>query len=950
MPEQTDKRRSWWGILTPSEKAPQSLSGAARSSHPDLFAAYMQSSDVKSRMHDHPDFMASTTSITKSELSGNGGGNSNNNGSTSVEGTGSLRRVSSKLDLFKKGSLSKRNKTNGNSNGKGASKFATITAWSSSRSTLPGRSAVGSVSSTTMDLTHFEKAAAMEEQQQQEQHDDVMVFTISEYQDNPDGERERNVAYTIRAEGITKIILITRRISDFLDFDEKVRVQFPKSRPALPLLDDRRKSSFLVSTRQFFFPRKNIAEKLEVYLRKVASHEPLRSSTIFQEFLAVSQEGDLVHSKEQPSKGFGFGSMTKGFSPYRGRDEDESRSDLDLNGSDSDSSAAAAYHNGNHRQGQNGTQHQQQYAEETVEVVRREPKLRGNRVRPGLPQIQERKKVSIDDFQLIKVLGRGCMGKVMLVREHKSKKLFALKAISKEWVILQREIEHTKSERNILANVARISHPFLIKLRHSFQSNAQLFMVLDYYPGGDIATQLAKWHKFEPERCLFYAAEIVLGIEELHRQGIVYRDLKPENILLAFDGHIVLTDFGLSKQFPTFSASSPYLTEDKTNTFCGTAEYLAPEILRAAEYSYAVDWWSLGTLLYEMLSGITPFWAENHAQMYQRVLEDELEFPTGIDQYAASFIARLLERDPDHRLGSQGVHHVKNHPYFSTIDWDLALKRQLPCPYIPDLISEEDLSNFDDAFLTMTPRLSPGNHTLSNSIQNCFQGYSYSDNKLGTTLPRSDSKIKLDNRPVGGSNGAGGTTSASGSYIDGFDQEGPNPPTRMETNGHGQGHGHGYSANGNTFKGNQYQHQPLHRSPLQQMDLRNSQYMDTDDIDINSSSDFEEEDFYRGRPLTQLYAPPSAAIATSLIETKAPATSPALTPPATFPDDGRMVTATGTAAVVKVDRISTSRMGAAADILRGVSERSSIDTQRHNSTGSSHSSGTIGRRLSRGYV
>ncbi|KAG0273068.1 hypothetical protein BGZ95_011127 [Linnemannia exigua] len=954
MPEQTDKRRSWWGILTPSEKAPQNLSGAARSSQPDLFGAYMQDSDVKARMHDHhPDFMASTTSITKSD----------NNGPASVEGTQSLRRASSKLDLFKKGSLSKRTKTNnngnGNSNGKGASKFATITtAWSSSRSTLPGRSAAGSVSSTTMDLTHFEKAAAMEELQQQ---DDVMVFTISEQQDMVDGERERDVAYTIRAEGITKIILITRRISDFLDFDEKVRVQFPKSRPALPLLDDRRKSSFLVSTRQFFFPRKNIAEKLEVYLRKVASHEPLKSSAIFHEFLAVSQEGDLVHSKEQPSKGFGFGgrrSMTRGFSPYKsGEEEGSSKSDLELNGSDSDSSAAFHHQNGNgnHRQGQNGAQHQQQHVEETVEVVRREPKMRGNRVRPGLPQIQERKKVSIEDFQLIKVLGRGCMGKVMLVREHKSKRLFALKAISKEWVILQREIEHTKSERNILANVARISHPFLIKLRHSFQSNAQLFMVLDYYPGGDIATQLAKWHKFEPERCLFYAAEIVLGIEELHRQGIVYRDLKPENILLAFDGHIVLTDFGLSKQFPTFSASSPYLTEDKTNTFCGTAEYLAPEILRAAEYSYAVDWWSLGTLLYEMLSGITPFWAENHAQMYQRVLEDELEFPMEIDQYAASFIAGLLERDPDNRLGSQGVHHVKNHPYFDTIDWDMALKRQLPCPYLPDLVSEEDLSNFDDAFLTMTPRLSPGNHTLSNSIQNCFQGYSYSDNRLGSTLPRSDSKIKLDHRAPNGVNG--GTVGPGGSYIDGFDQEGPNPPTRMETNGpgHGQGYGNHHGTNGNTFKGNPHQHQPLHRSPLQQMDLRNSQYMDTDDIDLNDdphneTDDFEEDDFYRHRPLTQLYAPPSAAMSASLIDTKAPATSPTLTPPTTYPDDGKMATGGGAAVVVVVDRISTTKMGAAADILRGYSERSSIDTQRHNSTGSSHSSGTIGRRLSRGYV
>ncbi|KAG0059224.1 hypothetical protein BGZ89_000569 [Linnemannia elongata] len=236
MPEQTDKRRSWWGILTPAEKAPQSLSGAARSSQPDLFAGYMasqhhnhQDTDVKSRMLVHnqhdPDFMASTTTVTttKSEHSGTG---SNHGASNHIDGTQSLRRVPSKLDLFKKSTLSKRNKNKD----KGASKFATITtAWSSSRSTLPGRTAVGSVSSTTMDLTHFEKAAAMEEQQQrqlqqeqQQQQNDVMVFSISEQQDMVDGERERDVAYTIRAEGITKIILITRRISDFLEFDEKV--------------------------------------------------------------------------------------------------------------------------------------------------------------------------------------------------------------------------------------------------------------------------------------------------------------------------------------------------------------------------------------------------------------------------------------------------------------------------------------------------------------------------------------------------------------------------------------------------------------------------------------------------------------------------------------------------------------------------------------------------------
>ncbi|KAF9190075.1 hypothetical protein BGZ51_008958 [Haplosporangium sp. Z 767] len=843
MPEQTERRRSWWGILTPTERTHQSNS--ARTSQPDLCATFShRDTDVKSLFSpvvDGPGTGQDTDMDTDSGVI--------------TDGTQSLRRMPSKMDLFKKSTYPKKGKS------KGASKFATITtAWSSNRSTLPARATMGSISSTTVDLDPYEKTVM-------DDHNDSIAFIISEQQGLVDGEQERDVAYTIRAEGLAKIILITRRISDFLELDEKIRIQYPKSRPALPLLDDRRKS-FLVSTRQFFFPRKNTAEKLEAYLRKIASHEPLKSSAIFQEFLAATQEGDFVQPKEQSCHPLQY-------SPFQ-----DSKSDIDLSSVDSaddpDSDSI-------------------QYQSQEATVARREtvPRMRGTRIRPSLPQIQERKKVSIDDFQLIRVLGRGCMGKVILVQEHKTKKLFALKAISKEWVILQREIEHTKSERNILANVAQISHPFLIKLRYSFQSNAQLFMVLDYYPGGDIATQLTKFQKFPPDRCLFYAAEIVLGIEELHRQGIVYRDLKPENILLALDGHIVLTDFGLSKQF-----SSSYMNEEKTNTFCGTAEYLAPEILRAAEYSYAVDWWSLGTLLYEMLSGITPFWAENHAQMYQRVLEDELEFPSNMDPYAMSFISGLLERDPDHRLGSRGASFVKQHPYFHTIDWDIALQRKLPSPYVPQLVSELDLSNFDDAFLTMTPRLSPGNHTLSNSIQNCFQGYSYSD-KMASTLPRSDSKIRLDRTK----------DASSDTFVDGFDQEAPPANTDVSNRAHG--------------------HQPLHRSPLQQMGLR----------DQTLEADSEEEDFYQCRPLTQLYAPPSAAISTH-IETKAQATSPALTPPATYPEDGRM----------PMERISTSRIGAAADILRGYTERTSIDTQRHNSTGSSHSSGTIGRRLSRGYI
>ncbi|KAF9993472.1 hypothetical protein BGZ65_010991, partial [Modicella reniformis] len=236
--------------------------------------------DIKSRHMNTTNNTPISVTVNGTDLESKGGAGVSVMTSGVHEESPALRRASSKLDLFKKTTLPKRGKT------KGGSKFATIsTVWSSSRSTLAGRAA--------MDLNHFEKASPAEES------NDTMEFTISEQHEIVDSERERDVAYAVRAEGVSNIILITRRISDFLEFDEKVRIQFPKCRPQLPLLDDRRKS-FLVTTRQFFFPRKNIGEKLEAYLRKVASHEPLRSSAIFQEFLAVSQEGDLVYSKEQP--------------------------------------------------------------------------------------------------------------------------------------------------------------------------------------------------------------------------------------------------------------------------------------------------------------------------------------------------------------------------------------------------------------------------------------------------------------------------------------------------------------------------------------------------------------------------------------------------------------------------------------------------------------------------
>ena len=212
---------------------------------------------------------------------------------------------------------------------------------------------------------------------------------------------------------------------------------------------------------------------------------------------------------------------------------------------------------------------------------------------PTLPPPPTQQK-NLDSFDLLQVLGKGCMGKVMLVRQKQDAKLYALKCIKKNWVIKQKELLHTIAEKDIL--ILLRGQPFIANLHDVFQTSSQLFLVLGYYAGGDLATQLSLLTSFDKERTRFYAAEIVYGLKILHDHGVVCRDLKPENVLIGHDGHIVLTDFGLSKLFK--KENVPY-----TQTFCGTAEYLAPEVLLGQKYTYVVDFWSLGTLLYEMLAG-----------------------------------------------------------------------------------------------------------------------------------------------------------------------------------------------------------------------------------------------------------------------------------------------------------------------------------------------------------
>lgn len=256
-------------------------------------------------------------------------------------------------------------------------------------------------------------------------------------------------------------------------------------------------------------------------------------------------------------------------------------------------------------------------------------------------------KPTLDDFIILKVIGRGIMGKVMLVRHKQSKQLYALKSIHKEWILSHGQIQHAKSERDILATfrdsifniqsdqdeLEAAQKGFLIKLHASFQTSTEIFYVLDFMVGGDLASILAKEIRLGEFRSKFLAAEIAVGLNLLHSRGIIYRDLKPENVLLDSRGHVVLTDFGLSK----ILTNNP-----KTNTFCGTAEYLAPEILKGEEYDRSVDWWSFGTMLYEMITGITPYWNENANIMYRRILlEDKIEFPTFVSIEARDIIIKV---------------------------------------------------------------------------------------------------------------------------------------------------------------------------------------------------------------------------------------------------------------------------------------------------------------------
>ncbi|KAH7074330.1 AGC/Akt protein kinase [Auriculariales sp. MPI-PUGE-AT-0066] len=335
--------------------------------------------------------------------------------------------------------------------------------------------------------------------------------------------------------------------------------------------------------------------------------------------------------------------------------------------------------------------------------------------------------LTIEAFDLLKVIGKGSFGKVMQVRKKDTSRIYALKTIRKAH-IAQRpgEITHILAERTVLALV---NSPFIVPLKFSFQSPDKLYLVMSFVNGGELFYHLQREGRFDVHRSRFYAAELLSALEHLHSFNVVYRDLKPENILLDYTGHIALCDFGLCKLNMG--------EQEKTNTFCGTPEYIAPELLRSQGYTKTVDWWTLGVLLFEMMTGLPPFYDENVETMYQRILHDPLQFPPEMSSEARSIIVGLLNRDPNRRLGNNGGEEIKRHAFFSRyIDWNRLLQRKIQPPFKPAVDSALDVANFDAEFTSEAALDSVVEDShLSETVQDQFRGFTY--NPSGEHLSQS---------------------------------------------------------------------------------------------------------------------------------------------------------------------------------------------------------------------
>ncbi|XP_058436900.1 ribosomal protein S6 kinase alpha-2 isoform X4 [Marmota monax] len=339
-------------------------------------------------------------------------------------------------------------------------------------------------------------------------------------------------------------------------------------------------------------------------------------------------------------------------------------------------------------------------------------------------------KADPSQFELLKVLGQGSYGKVFLVRKvtgSDAGQLYAMKVLRKA-TLKVRDRVRSKMERDILAEV---NHPFIVKLHYAFQTEGKLYLILDFLRGGDLFTRLSKEVMFTEEDVKFYLAELALALDHLHGLGIIYRDLKPENILLDEEGHIKITDFGLSKEA---------IDHDKrAYSFCGTIEYMAPEVVNRRGHTQSADWWSFGVLMFEMLTGSLPFQGKDRKETMALILKAKLGMPQFLSSEAQSLLRALFKRNPCNRLGAgiDGVEEIKRHPFFVTIDWNKLYRKEIKPPFKPAVGRPEDTFHFDPEFTTRTPTDSPGVPPSANA-HHLFRGFSFVASSLGPEPSQQD--------------------------------------------------------------------------------------------------------------------------------------------------------------------------------------------------------------------
>ncbi|XP_034651511.1 serine/threonine-protein kinase N isoform X14 [Drosophila subobscura] len=328
--------------------------------------------------------------------------------------------------------------------------------------------------------------------------------------------------------------------------------------------------------------------------------------------------------------------------------------------------------------------------------------------------------LSMDNFRLLSVLGRGHFGKVILSQLRSNNQYYAIKALKKGDIIARDEVESLLSEKRIFEVANAMRHPFLVNLYSCFQTDQHVCFVMEYAAGGDLMMHIHTDVFLEP-RAVFYAACVVLGLQYLHENKIIYRDLKLDNLLLDTDGYVKIADFGLCKEGMGFG--------DRTGTFCGTPEFLAPEVLTETSYTRAVDWWGLGVLIFEMLVGESPFPGDDEEEVFDSIVNDEVRYPRFLSLEAIAVMRRLLRKNPERRLGSseRDAEDVKKQAFFRSIVWDDLLLRKVKPPFVPTINHLEDVSNFDEEFTSEKAQLTPPKEPrhLSEDEQVLFQDFSY---------------------------------------------------------------------------------------------------------------------------------------------------------------------------------------------------------------------------------